>query len=202
MFYCKMLLLPIIQRIGLSSEQLSQQHDAWYLWWSNSSWEVIHETLLERTTDDKTFWKYSDRLWADMSSTLLGWSWRAWCHSAEGRSVEIGRVTWVCVCVCVCDWSVVAGDLLWRVEWGRGWHGLAASWANTLTQTLSHTHSQGSETLQIETSPPGSLLSSLLFGLLRFRSPKEFLDCLDCFQTSKIWDVWEMLAGWVGSGSD
>lgn len=93
----------------------------------------------------------------DMSSGSLescsqvgGWGGML-CHSVEKG----------CVCVCVCNWSAVAGDLLWRGRMREGLTRLGCPKSTQTQSTHSHTHSQGSETLQIETSPLCPPLCSL-----------------------------------------
>lgn len=78
----------------------------------------------------------------------VGWSgwvslwWRKGCGDRGGGG-------WVLTLKCVCDWSAVAGDLLWRGGMREGHARLGCIHIHPLTPT----HSRGSETLQIETSP-------------------------------------------------
>ena len=118
----------------------------------------------------------------------LGVGRRARCHSGGGRGVgDRWGVDCVCVCVwvCVCDWSAVAGDLLWRGGMREGLTRLGCPWsADTHTDKHTHTlihslpHSQGSETLQIETSPlcpPRCSLDLIDFWIRMSCSPAEGL---------------------------
>lgn len=81
--------------------------------------------------------------------------------------MEIGGVTLESVCVIGVWWQGICSG-----GWNEG--GADTAWlpheqTHSHTHTLNPTHSQGSETLQIETSPPNSPLSSLLFRTLNFQ---------------------------------
>lgn len=155
-------------------------------------------------------------------SCSQGTGCRAWCHSFGGRG-EIGIYVggwrgWGVVTevyVCVCDWSAGWFALEGRNEGGADKACLPQEHIHTHTDThpLTPTHSQGSETLQIETSP--LCPPSLLFGPWKFWITRRVAPHLWCEWESRLSDSHspqvtfqrrtkkaETLGDWVGSGSD
>lgn len=124
----------------------------------------------------------------------VGVGWESWCHSGGGRGV------------CVCNWSAVAGDLLWRGGMREGLTRLGCS-SSTQTHPLTLTHSHGSETLQIETSPlcpPSVPFGPWKFWITKWVAIQLGSECvfsdfpLGSQWLSQGWYVSGILPGWLG----
>lgn len=85
-------------------------------------------------------------------SRLSGVLQSGWRGGGVGCLVTLwwrkGCVHW-CVCVIEVQWQAICSE---GEEWGRGWQGSGCP-MSTQTHPLTLTHSQGSVTLQIKTSP-------------------------------------------------
>lgn len=131
----------------------------WVIYTQLLSGEAVNSCLARRAQQSKRL-RAREKSLPALRSPAVGLK-GGWGGMLGDTLVEEG----VCALVCVCNWSAVAGICSEGEEWGRGWQGSGCP-TSTQTHPLTLTHSQGSVTLQIKTSPSALPLALWTFKIL------------------------------------